>query len=727
VSRLLIVSNRLPITVRADDGAVHVERSAGGLATGLSGPHEKSGGLWIGWPGETDDLDERGRAELAARCAELRVVPVTLSKEDIRAYYESFSNSVLWPTFHYLMGQAPLYVPDWEAYESANDRFADAVAAVWKPGDTVWVHDYQLMRVPALLRKRIPEARIGFFLHIPFPASDVFRTLPARAELLEGLLASDLVGFHTSAYLRHFASSVLWILGAPVDVDSVRWKGREVKLGVFPMGVDAAGFAAKALGEDVDLRVRGIRGEDEAALVLVGIDRLDYTKGIPRRLLAFERLLQKHPELREKTRLIQVAVPSRTSVDAYQDFRAEVDRLVGRINGAFATARWTPVHYLYRSLSEQEVIDLYRSADVMLVTPLRDGMNLVAKEFVASRVDGDGVLVLSEFAGASSELAEAVHVNPYDVDGVADALVRALTMPESERRARMKGLRDRVARWDVARWASSFLETLGTALPVAETRNSGSDVEQALAVRLRKASARILFLDYDGTLVPFASTPDLARPDPDILRLLEELAQQPGTDVHVLSGRARGNLAEFFHEIPTIGLHAEHGLWSRSAGGNWERLPAAMPETDDWRGRVRAILEDFAGRTPGALIEQKAAGFAWHYRAADPEHGPLQGRELLLHLTHVLGNVPVEVFAGECVVEVRPHGVHKGRVVQSVMQKARKGAVAIAFGDDRSDDDMFRALPSGGLRVRVGPRRGEADLFLSDPNAARVWLRRLLG
>lgn len=723
MARLLIVSNRLPITVRSEGGAVKVERSAGGLATGLSGPHEKSGGLWIGWPGETDDLDEQGRAELAARCEELRVVPVSLSKEEVSDYYEGFSNGVLWPIFHYLVGQAPLYAPGFEVYESVNDRFAEAVAAVWKPGDVVWVQDYQLLRVPALLRKRIPDARIGFFLHIPFPASDVFRTLPARTALLEGMLAADLVGFHTSSYLRHFASSVLWVLGVPVDVDSVRWKGRVVKLGAFPMGVDAAAFGAKAAGPDVEARVREIRGGDEAGHVLVGIDRLDYTKGIPRRLLGFERLLQRHPELREKTRLIQVAVPSRTNVDAYQEFRAEVDRLVGRINGAFATPRWAPVHYLYRNLSEQDVVDLYRAADVMLVTPLRDGMNLVAKEFVASRTDGDGVLVLSEFAGAASELAEAVHVNPYDVDTVADALVVALTMPEEERRARMRGLRGRVTRWDVARWASSFLESLEEARPMAETRPSGLGVETALATRLRAAPARVLFLDYDGTLVPFAPTPDLAIPDAALLLLLEELARQPNMSVHLVSGRARGHLADFFRTTVSIGIHAEHGLWSRPARGDWERL--RVPDTS-WRDRVLTILEDFAGRTPGAVIEKKAAGFSWHYRAADPEYGPLQGRELLLHLTHVLGNLPVEVFAGDHVVEVRPHGIHKGRVVESVMADAPPGAVAVALGNDRTDDDMFHALPDGGVRVRVGPRSGAADLLLPDPGAARAWLRRLV-
>jgi trehalose 6-phosphate synthase/phosphatase len=470
VGRVLLVSNRLPVTVRLDGGAIEVERRTGGLAASLSGPHQRSGGLWIGWPGETGALDDKAREVLASRCKALRLVPVSLSKEEVRDYYERYSNGVLWPVFHYFLGEAPLHVRDGQAYERVNERFAEAIAEVWRPGDVVWVQDFQLLRVPALLRKRIPHARIGFFLHVPFPATDVFRTLPDRAALLEGMLASDLIGFHTSGYARHFTSAVEAILGARIGPDSVWWNEREVRIGAFPMGVDATAFGRKAIGADVDARVRDIRGADHGGRVLLGIDRLDYTKGILRRLLSFERLLQLHPELRGKVRMIQVAVPSRTNVDAYQDFRAEVDRIAGRINGAFATARWTPVHYLYRSLSEQEVIDLYRAADVMLVTPLRDGMNLVAKEFVASRIDGDGVLLLSEFAGAASELPDAVLVNPYDVDGVADALVYALTLPEEERRARMRGLRSRVTRWDAARWASSFLESMESSCLARPTR-----------------------------------------------------------------------------------------------------------------------------------------------------------------------------------------------------------------------------------------------------------------
>ena len=378
-------------------------------------------------------------------------------------YYQTMSNGVIWPLFHYLPEQIPLHVRHWDAYETVNERFADAVASHYSPGDRIWVHDYQLMRLPALLRERIPDARIGFFLHIPFPVAELFAALPAREAVLRGLLGADLVGFHTAGYARHFADAAARILGARVTGSSVALDGRVSRTGVFPMGVDAKALAERAATCEVDREIeRLVAGGDDVDL-FVGIDRLDYTKGIPRRLLAFERLLADHPELHERVRLIQVAVPSRTAVPAYRKFRQQVDAIVGRINGEFGTARWVPVHYLYRGLPEPQVLALYRAARVMLVTPVRDGMNLVAKEFVATRVDEDGVLVLSEFVGAADELTEAVSVNPHDVEGAAAAYHRALVMPPEERRARMRALRAHVLEYDVHVWATSFLAALDAA------------------------------------------------------------------------------------------------------------------------------------------------------------------------------------------------------------------------------------------------------------------------
>jgi trehalose 6-phosphate synthase/phosphatase len=724
--RVIIVSNRLPVTIRCEGAELSLQQSTGGLATGLRGPHQRLGGLWIGWPGDITDLDAARRTEVEQSLGRLHVVPVWLESDEARRFYEGFSNGILWPLFHYLPDQVPLYSKDWDAYERVNEHFAEVVAAHHQPGDLVWIHDYQLMLVPGMLRARLPDARIGFFLHIPFPASEVFRMLPARELLLEGLLGADLVGFHTAAYMRHFASSLLRILGIATDVDRIRVAGREVRLGVFPMGIDVAKFETLADDPAVASEVRTLRGSDVEAL-LVGVDRLDYTKGIPRRLLAFESLLRRHQSLRERVRLIQVAIPSRTTVDAYQEFQRQVDEIGGRINGAFATPRWVPLHYIHRSLSDRELLTLYRAADVMLVTPLRDGMNLVAKEFVASRTDGEGVLVLSEFAGAAAELAEAIHVNPYDVDQTADAIHAALTMPEAERRTRMRGMRRRVLAHDVNHWVRSFLDALDHAAAGRGTFPAARlsvDDTRALQCRLRAAADLVLLLDYDGTLVPFASVPDLAAPDQALLELLGALAQRPRTWVHLISGRSRETLERWLGSLP-IGLHAEHGFWSRSQDSReWVALSTPLL---DWRERVLPMLEQAAARTPGSLVEEKTAGLAWHYRMADPEFGSVQANELRLHLAEMLSNLPVEILPGDKVIEVRLHGVNKGTVVQRVLEDAPHGATVFAMGDDRTDEDLFAALPEGAIAVWVGAAPSRAPLRVASVAAARHLLAGILG
>jgi trehalose 6-phosphate synthase/phosphatase len=725
MSRLLIVANRLPITVNATETGVEVQRSAGGLATGLMRPHEQSDGLWIGWSGAPGDLDPERQARLDQELAAMRLVGVPLSNDLVTRFYEGFSNGVLWPLFHYLLEQIPLQVSDWEGYVEANQAFADVVVAQYQPGDMIWVHDYQLLLLPGMLRERLPAARIGFFLHIPFPSEELFRTLPSRDRLLEGVLGADLVGFHTPAYLRHFATSLTDILGHSVEIDRVQLPGREVRLGVFPMGVDARSFAEIAADPAVEGEAQTIRG-DGSVRILVGVDRLDYTKGIPRRLLAYERMLHTHPELREKVRLVQVAVPSRTNVGAYQDFRALVDGLVGRINGAFGTSRWVPVHYIFRGLSEPDLVALYRAADVMLVTPLRDGMNLVAKEFVASRTDGDGVLVLSEFAGAAWELPEALQVNPYDVDGAAEVYYRALTMPREERRARLAPLRTRVHTFDVHRWVASFLEQLADVTPGGARSGltaGGAAARRALVQRLAETDSLLLLLDYDGTLVPFTPTPELARPDPEAVTLLRSLAARPDTDVHLVSGRPQDVLQEWLGDLP-IWLHAEHGFLSRSP--ETREWVAAAELVGSWREPVLAMLREITQRTPGSLVEVKSAALAWHYRMADPETGARRANELRLHLNQLLSNQPVEILAGNRVIEIRPYGVHKGRIVPALSAERQAATAIVAIGDDRTDEDLFNALPPEAITIRVGPGPTRARFRLDGVGGVRQLLRSLL-
>jgi trehalose 6-phosphate synthase/phosphatase len=490
------------------------------------------------------------------------------------------------------------------------------------------------------------------------------------------------------------------------------------------MGIDAAAFAAAGRDPDAIALATSLRAGQ--AQVLVGIDRLDYTKGIPRRLLAYETMLRKHPDLCERVQLIQVAVPSRAGVEAYRDLRVQVEGLVGRVNGEFSTPSWTPLQYLFRSVSTRDLVALYLAADAMLVTPIRDGMNLVAKEFVAARADGRGVLVLSEFTGAAGELGEALHVNPYDVERTAEAYYRALTMDDGERTTRMRALRRRVTTHDVHRWVRTFLTALGRAgssrLSQPQPQSSPEAID-AIVTRARAAMHTVLLADYDGTLVPFEPAPELAVPDRDLLDLLRGLGTQPHMEVHVVSGRSRETLERFLGAMP-VNLHAEHGAWFRPVGGvDWTALESPALT---WREGVLAILDDYAARTPGAFVEEKSFGCAWHYRLSDPEYGEFQANDLKLHLTTVLANDPVQVLPGEKVIEVRPQALHKGRVVAPIASRTAAGWLLLAIGDDRTDEDLFAALPPESVAIHVGRTASRAEVRVADVPAVRRFLRRLL-
>lgn len=718
---VIVVSNRLPVTARIDEGHVRLRRASGGLATGLRAWYARQNSVWIGWPGDVGRFTPAQRDTLEHHLGARHVAPVYLEAAEIEAYYEGFANRVLWPLFHYLIDRVPVDASGWDAYQKVNQKFADVVARRYQSGDLIWVHDYQLMLLPALLRARLPQARIGFFLHIPFPSSEVFRTLPWRREILHGVLGADHVGFHTFSYLRHFLMSLVHVDGLEAEVDSVQIGGRRVRLGVHPMGIDAAGFDSLARDPRVIAEADRIRGAAGGRRIVLGIDRLDYTKGIPRRLSAIQRLLEREPALRDELRYIQVAVPSRGMVDSYQQFKRQVEEMVGRINGACGTLRSTPVHYMYGSVSRHELAALYRAADVMLVTPLRDGMNLVAKEFVASRVDGDGVLVLSELAGASAELGDALIVNPYDVEAVASTIKQALTLTKDQRRTRMACLRTRVKHHDVHRWAGEFLSALRADNAPVMMPAPAMVEWPALVRRLATAARLSVLLDYDGTLVPLAPLPKMATPDAELQALLRALADLPGVDVHVVSGRPRESLESWFGTLP-VTLWAEHAFWHRHPRASQWESAAALPT--DWMRKIAPILEQFTTITPGSFIEAKSVSLAWHYRLAEPAFGARQAHELRLLLGDTLSNQPLEVLEGHKVIEVRYRGMNKGAVAHHV---GRSGAdVVLAIGDDRTDDDLFGALQHDAVTIAVGKRPSVARYWLPDCGTVRVLLRQLV-
>jgi trehalose 6-phosphate synthase/phosphatase len=721
--RLLIVSNRLPVTVQVDDDQVFVSAASGGLATGLRRYHERSSGVWIGWPGVTQELTASQRDMVDREFAEHGIVPLYLTDSEVREYYEDFSNGVLWPVFHYLLERIPLSPTTWQTYQRVNERFADLVAAQYQSGDMIWVHDYHLLLLPGLLRRRLPDARIGFFLHIPFPADEVFRILPWRREILEGLLGADLVGFHTYAYVQHFAAALGYLSRIEPEEDRVWLDEREVRFGVYPMGIDAEAFRQLSVSSAVQEELAAIKRDVGDRRLLLGVDRLDYTKGLRQRLVAFERLLQDDPSLRDALRLIQVAVPSRDAVPSYQEFRRELEEMIGRINGTYGTVTSVPIHYLHQSVSSERLVALYRAADVMLVTPLRDGMNLVAKEYVASRVDDDGVLILSEFAGAAEELHGAVSVNAYDVGDLTAKMHVALAMASAERSARMSAMRRWLMAHDVNRWANDFVRALDQEAGTDRRPTAAATLNEALG-HLRAANLLAILLDYDGTLVPIANTPDLALPDPDLITLIAALARRPNTIVQMVSGRARDTLDAWFGALP-IGLWAEHGAWFRAAPAvEWES--ALTVPCCDWMPEVHAMMEEFSATTPGTFVEKKHTSIAWHYRQAARGYGRVQARELRLVLSKALVDRPIEIMEGKRVLEVRSRGASRAVVVQRLLSRATPPTAILAFGDDRTDEELFAALPPSAVAVHVGSGASLARHRLHDPAATRNFLEALL-
>ncbi|MBN9737024.1 MULTISPECIES: trehalose-6-phosphate synthase [unclassified Pseudonocardia] len=456
---LVVVANRLPVDYeRRPDGSTGWKRSPGGLVTALEPTLRAREGAWVGWPG-VPDVEVEPFAEDG-----LSLFPVRLSAQEVEDYYEGFSNGTLWPLYHDVVAQPQFHRHWWRAYTTVNQRFAEEVAKVAAHGATVWVQDYQLQLVPGRLRELRPDLRIGFFLHIPFPPVELFRQLPWRTRILEGLLGADLVGFHTDGGVRNFHWLAQELTGAAPDRDPeiVRYGDRRVQLGAFPISIDAKHLDALSRRPEVIERAAQIRRElGNPERIALGVDRLDYTKGIDVRLRAFHELLEEERITVDDAVMIQLATPSRERVEHYQQMRDDIELSVGRLNGEFARVGHPAVHYLHRSLPREELVAFFLAADVMLVTPLRDGMNLVAKEYVASRHDDRGVLVLSEFAGAAIELTSALLVNPHDTDGVKEALYAALTMNPDEGAKRMRTLRRQVLDNDVDRWARGFLESLG--------------------------------------------------------------------------------------------------------------------------------------------------------------------------------------------------------------------------------------------------------------------------
>ncbi|MBK3516411.1 bifunctional alpha,alpha-trehalose-phosphate synthase (UDP-forming)/trehalose-phosphatase [Carboxylicivirga marina] len=733
MSKLHIVANRLPYSLVKEESGYSLIESVGGLATGMKSVYTEYGGKWIGWSGvNSDDLSTDDSAEIDSLLSEKSCVTVPLSEQEILEYYEGFSNKTVWPLFHYFTQYVDYSPENWKAYKRVNQRFADRVLEVAEDGDTVWVHDYQLLLVPGMIKSMKPNVTVGFFLHIPFPSYEVFRILPWRMELLEGMLGADLLGFHIYDYERHFLSSVRRLYGYEIAFNEIHAEDRIIKADSFPMGIDydkfkktSAAVMQKTIQERSELHQeleKYFMTSPNRRLIL-SIDRLDYTKGIPQRLKAFRKFMEKYPEFHGKVTLIMLAVPSRGQVEEYMMLKKEVDELVGNINGTYGSINYTPVWYFYRAMPFENLVELYNMSDVALITPLRDGMNLVAKEYVASRGNQTGVIVLSEMAGVSKEMGEAITINPINEDEIAEALYRALTMPIEEQKERMGYLQERIQRYSVFKWAGEFVDALENVKRIQKeflVKKITSSVFEDLNAKYNKAKKRAIFLDYDGTLTSFHKNPQEATPNEELYTILNRLIADERNTVTIISGRDRYTLEKWFADVP-INLICEHGVWLRKYGEEWQTLTKV---NNDWMPVIRPVLERFVDRTPGSFIEEKNYSLVWHYRKAEPEQSLIRANELKDELLNLVGNLNLEIMEGSKVIEVKSGGINKGIAANQFINN-EKFDYLMAMGDDWTDEYMFKELQAEAITVKVGIQRTSANYKLESVDAVRKFLKQL--
>jgi trehalose 6-phosphate synthase/phosphatase len=708
MGRLFIVSNRLPFSVDHEGEQVNIRQSSGGLVSAIKSYFESdqsnkgriSEKMWMG---VADFSQEDWDTEVSPRMAkyDFTAYPLFVDKTIYKDYYNGFANSTLWPLFHYFPSIVEYQANYYDAYVKVNNQFAERLAEVVKPGDTVWIHDYQLMLLPEMLRAKQPDINIGFFLHIPFPSYEILRLMPGewKNSLLNGLMGADLIGFHTHDYVQHFMQSVKMLLGVDNYFYTMQYQDRLVKADLFPIGIDYKKFNKAAYDTEVLELRNDIKRNFEGKKIIFSVDRLDYTKGLMDRLNGFEYFLTQNPEWQEKVVFILNIVPSRDEIPAYLERKKQIEEKIGTLNGKFSSISWQPVIYRYNHLPFSELSALYQAADVALITPLRDGMNLVAKEYVASSSTQRGVLILSELAGAASELNEAILVNPTDVVDVSNAIVTALNMPMHEQKSRMALMQKRLADYDVVKWVNDFLDQLSNVKKEQlklQTKLLDSKIYARIHQHYQKAQRRCLMLDYDGTLVSFARLPQDAVPNKELKELLYRLSNDEKNHVVIISGRDAEILEKWFGYLP-ITLVAEHGASVKMKNELWQQT---IPVSEKWKEEIRPIMQIFVSRCVGSFIEEKNNTIAWHYRNTQPDLGFSRSRELINNLGQMVQNTMLQVVDGNKVIEVRMSGFDKGVMALRIVNDLNPD-FTLCIGDDTTDEDMFKALGNKAYSIKV--------------------------
>jgi len=649
-----------------------------------------------------------------------------------QARWRRYAEHDLYTLFHYKQnepndGRAERI--QWADYYRMNQKFANRILEIYKPGDIVIVHDYNLMLLPSMLRQRASHMYIAFFLHSPFPSSEFLRCLPRRKEVLEGVLGSNLVGFQSYSYSRHFSSCCTRILGFPSDTSGVDAYGARVEVGVFPIGIDAAKVAAAAWSDSVNKKYDALKKLYAGKKLIVGRDRLDSVRGVAQKLMAFERFLENYPEWREKVVMIQVTSPTNMeedSKDPENKISSRVNELVMKINGIYGSLGFTPVVHYPQYLIPDEYYALLRAADIGLITSVRDGMNTTSLEYIICQRDNYGPLILSEFSGTAGSLKDAIHINPWDTTGVASEINRALTLDQERRQDMQTSLSSHVTSKNVQFWIAGFLRRLVNVLASRKDVVATPLLDRAtLLKKYRAAKKRLFMFDYDGTLTPIVREPSAAIPSERVIHSLKALASDPQNAVWIISGRDQEFLTQHLGHIKELGFSAEHGSFMKHPGSEtWENLAETLDM--GWQTEVLDVFQHYTDKVPGSFIERKRCALTWHYRQADPEQGLHMSHECQKELETTVGRKwDVDVMTGKANLEVRPTFINKGEIAKRLVKtynsremkaldsssdstgENKKVEFVLCMGDDFTDEDMFRAL--NGLSAPDGRAEIEAD------------------
>lgn len=730
----IIASNRLPFSW--DEKSEKLTPSAGGLVTALSGVRSKRKMEWFGVASDKIPSSEIKRLSSKTKST-WRYHPIAVEDERYNNYYNGMCNEVLWPLLHYDGERSNFQDSYWKAYSEVNHQFAESILEQAKTGDLVWLHDFHLLLVPRILKRRRPDLKIGLFLHTPFPSSEVFRQLPVRRDILDSILKADLVGFHDYLYLRHFGETVTDILGLEVKGFSVERDLHVCKFGVFPVSIDTEALIKSSRSASVQARARDLENSQPVPMKILGVDRLDYIKGIDLKLKIFQQLLRNYPEMRGKVTFLQIAVPSRTDVGAHQQLRERIERLVGQINGEFGAPNYSPVQYLFKSIAYDELLALYQRADVLLVGSTRDGMNLVALEYLAAQdAKNPGVVVLSEFTGAISTLSHVLPINPWDISTSAEAVHRGLTMSKYQRVERHKPMLSYLKDYTSTTWADSFMQAL-----VQNPENFSIKEPKLLSpkrghrslfnkVIKQIASDRVvLFMDYDGTLVSIEDRPEEANLSDSSRRVLKSLFRCPGLYPVVVSGRPRAFLR---NQLGDIGFPyaSDHGAQFYDPMSD-KGLTLVRGDTHSWMGAVELVMKDYCRRVPESFIEKKRYGITWHYRLSPTMFGEFQARKLRRDLDCMLANFPAHTQLGKKVVEAKAIEANKSVFCrwffdEHLEHQKLEDTILIAIGDDEADEDMIGFVESrGGIGIKVGSGPTKASYRIKEQKEVLLFLRSL--